>query len=148
MAAKKLMTVLVCGGRDYADSDRLYRVLDFNRAKIGLIVHGAATGADELANQWALQRTVPCLRVPALWKVHGRKAGYLRNEQMLRMGKPDLVVAFPGGPGTAMMIELAKKKGVRVIEIDRPSPISELPLEDMPDTATLQALALHDGAPT
>ena len=148
MAAKKLMTVLVCGGRDYANRERLYRVLDFNRAKIGMIVHGGAAGADTMAGGWAVANEVPCLRVPAQWRVHGKKAGFMRNQQMLRMAKPDLVVAFPGGVGTQNMIALARKAGVRVIEIDRPSPIGELPLDDVPDAATLQALALHDGAPT
>ena len=33
---------------------------------------------------------------------------------MLAEGKPDLVVAFPGGAGTANMIEQARAAGVRV----------------------------------
>jgi hypothetical protein len=31
--------------------------------------------------------------------------------------KPDIVIAFPGGRGTAMMKRLARKAGIRVIEI-------------------------------
>lgn len=53
---------------------------------------------------------------PADWDKYGKRAGYLRNVQMLDEGKPDLVVAFPGGKGTAMMVKLAKERGVRVIE--------------------------------
>jgi hypothetical protein len=111
------LTVLVCGGRDYADRQRLFRLLDFNRAKIGLLVHGAAKGADSLAGAWATARKVRQLAFPADWKKYGRKAGPIRNVQMLREAVPDLVVAFPGGVGTQHMIGIARKAGVRVIEV-------------------------------
>ena len=64
------------------------------------------------------------------------------------MGKPDLVVAFPGGAGTLNMVMQARKAGVRVIEIDWPKTLADhgSVLDDVPDCATLQALALHDGA--
>lgn len=112
-----LMTVLVCGGRDYADKQRVFNVLNFNRAKIRMIVHGAAKGADTFAGLWAAENDVPCLRVPAEWKRYGKKAGAIRNRLMLQLGEPDLVVAFPGGVGTAMMVGMAKKAGVRVIDL-------------------------------
>ena len=119
-----LMTVLVCGGRDYADKARVFHVLNFNRAKIRMIVHGAAKGADTFAGLWAAENDVPCLRVPAKWRLYGKKAGAIRNQLMLKLGQPDLVVAFPGGVGTAMMVGMAKKAGVRVIDL-RPAPKAE-----------------------
>jgi hypothetical protein len=36
---------------------------------------------------------------------------------MLTEGHPDLVIAFPGGNGTDMMVKLAKAANVSVIEI-------------------------------
>ena len=39
----------------------------------------------------------------------------MRNARMLAEGKPDLVVAFPGGRGTADMVAQARKAGVRVV---------------------------------
>jgi hypothetical protein len=114
MTTEKMLTVLVCGGRDYTDRERVYRLLSFNRAKIAMIVQGAATGADTLACEWAIANKVPCLRVPAEWDRFGKKAGFIRNEKMLSLAKPDLVVAFPGGAGTAMMVRLAKNAGIRV----------------------------------
>jgi hypothetical protein len=47
------------------------------------------------------------------------KAGPLRNYQMLEEGKPDLVVAFPGGGGTKDMVRRAVKAGVSVHEVNR-----------------------------
>ena len=112
-----LMNVLVCGGRDYTDEKRLFDLLDFNRGKIRMIVHGAAKGADTLAGKWAATRLVPCLRVPAEWEKFGKRAGAVRNRLMLALVEVDLVVAFPGGAGTKMMMELARKDGVRVIDV-------------------------------
>jgi hypothetical protein len=112
------MKILVCGGRDYADFDRLCTVLDGldELAKIELVIHGGARGADELAGRWAAKHQRQTRVFPADWNAHGKAAGPIRNRQMLKEGAPDLVVAFPGGRGTADMIRVAKSAGVRVIE--------------------------------
>ena len=47
------------------------------------------------------------------WETHGRAAGPIRNEKMLTW-KPDLVVAFPGGVGTADLVRRAEAAGVPV----------------------------------
>lgn len=111
------MKVLVCGGRGYADKDRLFKTLDgINRSDgVSMVIHGAANGADTLAGQWARDRGVQEVVCPANWNKHGRRAGYLRNVAMADLG-PDYVVAFPGGVGTNMMVELAEKRGISVIQ--------------------------------
>lgn len=106
--------VLVCGGRDYADEDRVREVLD--EVCPLLVVEGGALGADRLARDWAANTGVHFATVPALWGSYARSAGYLRNAAMLHL-KPDLVVAFPGGRGTADMVRQARKAGVEVLEI-------------------------------
>jgi hypothetical protein len=108
--------VLVCGGRDYADAGFLYGFLD--TLKPSVVVHGCAPGADSLAGRWATERGVPQEPYPADWQKYGRRAGPLRNEQMLREAKPDLVVAFPGGRGTAHMVRIAEEAGVKVIHAE------------------------------
>ncbi len=50
---------------------------------------------------------------------YGKSAGSIRNQQMIDEGKPDLVVAFPGGFGTKDMVRRAKKHNIEVIIIDR-----------------------------
>ena len=111
--------VLVCGGRDYADKRRVYEVLD--GWDVELLIHGGASGADSIAAAWAMEREVNCLRVPAKWKKHGRRAGPLRNREMAKM-KPDVVLAFPGGRGTSDMITTAHELGLNVVQIGEPSP--------------------------
>jgi hypothetical protein len=78
-----------------------------------------ARGADSLAVRYAEQYKCPVEKFPALWDVHGRAAGPIRNQLMLDEGKPDLVLAFPGGRGTAHMIDIAEKAGVEVHRIEQ-----------------------------
>ena len=111
------MRVLVCGGRDYADKPTLNRVLNeiHNNYRITAIIEGDASGTDRLAGIWARLHNVPNLKFPARWHVHGRAAGPIRNKQMLDEGKPDLVIAFPGGKGTANMVKQAERAGVATV---------------------------------
>lgn len=110
--------VLVCGGRDYADRERVRQVLleGHLRERIGLLVHGGADGADRLADEWARANCVHVAEVRALWSHLGKAAGPIRNGVMLLL-RPDVVVAFPGGHGTADMVRQARAAGVRVVEV-------------------------------
>ena len=120
MTDDQSQTVLVCGGRDYEDIDRVYAVLDGIHAKapIASIIHGGAKGADKLAGSWAFFRDLVPERIyRANWADLGKAAGPLRNQQMLDKEAVDLVIAFPGGRGTADMVRRARKAGVPVREI-------------------------------
>lgn len=114
------MKVLVCGGRDYSDREALERALDRIHAEtpITCLIEGGAMGADYLACVWSAKRQIEGhRRFSADWVMHGRSAGPIRNQRMLDEGKPDLVVAFPGGRGTADMIRRAEAAGVPVQRI-------------------------------
>ena len=112
--------VLVCGGREYVDYQRLWNMLDaFHRAyKIGVLIHGGARGADTLAGGWAAARKIQTSVFYANWAKWGKTAGFVRNQTMLDEGKPDVVVAFPGGTGTADMVRRATQAGVTVLEAE------------------------------
>ena len=105
--------VLICGGRTFSDYEWLSSVLDQVGPKS--IIQGAAPGADSLAGRWAYRRQIFQRIFPADWKKHGRSAGPIRNQQMLTEGQPTMVVAFPGGPGTAHMVRIARQAGLPVI---------------------------------
>jgi len=104
--------VLVCGGRGYRDSKTAWSVL--GSMDVELVIHGGASGADAIAGEWARFAGVPCLVFPASWLFYGKRAGPVRNAWMLKYGRPDLVLAFPGGPGTENMIQQAKAAGIPV----------------------------------
>jgi len=111
------MRIIVCGGRDFEHRAALFAALDrlHSRRAVMLLVHGAARGADLLAEEWAKKREIPYLGVPARWSEHGVSAGPQRNATMAKL-KPtvDMLVAFPGGAGTANMIENAVAEGIKV----------------------------------
>ena len=109
------MIVLVCGGRDFVDKSLVFNTLDKVLAKYPeglMIVHGAANGADALAEAWCKDREVMYVGVPARWKKWGKRAGPARNRQMRDLWEPKACIAFPGGVGTAGMVELMKEVGV------------------------------------
>lgn len=111
--------VLVCGGRRYSDVRAVNEWLDWLHGKdpITLLINGGASGADTLGKMWAESRGVPVVTEYALWTTHGRKAGPIRNQKMLEDHNPDLVVAFPGGRGTADMVRRANAARLDIIEI-------------------------------
>ena len=110
------MRILVCGGRDYTNKEAVFCALDAVHAKRGVtcIIHGDARGADSLGKEWAISVGVEHIPFPADWNKHGKRAGPIRNQQMLDEGKPDGVVAFPGGVGTADMCRRAEAAGLKV----------------------------------
>ena len=139
------MNILVCGGRMYGFKfENEKKVVDKEVAKFAFgvlnkiaasysinfdpvdnwlptdicIISGGADGADKLAEDWAVINYCQWKTFPADWRRYGKAAGPIRNQQMIDKGKPDLVVAFPGGRGTANMIMLAKENEipVRIIE--------------------------------
>jgi hypothetical protein len=110
------LRVLVCGGRAFSDWWKLCTILDALHITegIGRLVHGDAVGADRMADNWAYWRGVPVGAYPIR---RGRESGYQRNQRMLNREPVDLVVAFPGGSGTADMVRRAQRAGIVVKEI-------------------------------
>lgn len=120
------MRVLVTGGRDYADRQAVFHELDALQSKHGylVVIQGGANGADSFARMWCCQKKqcdmVMMINVPADWRTHGKAAGPIRNQAMLDECRPNLVLAFPGGRGTADMVRRAEAAGVPVTRISSP----------------------------
>lgn len=115
------LRVLVTGGRDFTDMELVTTTLD--KLWIRHLYHGAANGADTLCATWAKLYGVPATAMPADWRKHGVAAGIIRNQAMLDKFKPDLLVAFPGGRGTADMVQRAQGAGVCVLFAGQPEPL-------------------------
>lgn len=127
------MRVLVCGSRDCKDRDFVIRTLEQRFCPDPkpddmstwmppgdlVLIHGGAKGVDHHADEWAVVNWVPVECFEADWKRYGNSAGPIRNQQMIDEGKPDLVIAFPGGRGTADMVRRAKAAGIKVEEIKK-----------------------------
>jgi hypothetical protein len=114
--------VVVTGGRDFDDRQMLYDALDLLHQEpsgpITLIRNGGMTGADALSSRWAYDHKVDTDCFGAKWGRYGGQGGPMRNMEMLdATPSPDLVVAFPGGRGTAGCVRSARARGIDVWEV-------------------------------
>lgn len=98
-----------------------------------VIIQGGAAGADRMARDFAKANGILCEQYNADWdnmdvepcvprkrkdgSIYNAAAGGIRNQRMLDEGRPDVVIAFPGGAGTADMVRRALDAGVQVVEI-------------------------------
>lgn len=114
--SSKGFRLLVCGGRDFEDEAAAFRALDAADMlrPVELVIHGGAPGADTLAGRWAAIRGRECKVYRADWEGRGKAAGPERNARMLSEGKPNGILALPGGRGTADMVRKAKACGLPV----------------------------------
>ena len=110
-----MKVVLVTGSRDHTDARLIGNYLAIEDPDV--VIHGAARGADTLAEDWARSHEVPYYGYPAKWKSHGKKAGPIRNQQMLGVieglrasGHDVTVLAFPlpNSKGTHHMVAIAR----------------------------------------
>lgn len=129
------MRVLVTGSRNWTDRARVYNALRYLCEIQGLmyepdehgntmpdpsritVVHGACpTGADFYADEWCLSNDFLAETHPADWARYGKRAGYIRNDEMV-MTEPDLCLAFikNNSPGATMTADLAEKHGIKTV---------------------------------
>ncbi len=104
--------VIIAGGRDFDDYALLRKTVDkfvAERQKDIIVVCGLATGADTLGEQYAKEHGCEIAYFPADWEKFGKRAGFIRNEEMAK--NADALIAFWDGQshGTANMIDLAKR---------------------------------------
>ena len=118
LAAPPALVIVAGGGRQLAWPISRIRAQLLQVAAgrpVLALLHGAARGADQAIAAAADQLGWPVIACPALWQQHGRAAGPIRNRQMLHhaiallaaapAGAALQVVAFPGGAGTASLVQ-------------------------------------------
>lgn len=121
------LRIIIAGSRDFNDYKLLKASIKdilkntslegINKIKI---VSGTARGADQLGERFAKQFKLEVVKFPADWDKYGKRAGYIRNEEMAKYAVEDnnygMLVAFWDGEskGTKHMIDLAKKHGLEV----------------------------------
>lgn len=117
----KKLTIMVTGGRKFADKATLFRILTAiltrNLGTKIVVMHGGARGADAIASEWV--GCASCWPVServfrADWQTLGKYAGPTRNSAMVA-ACPDVCVAMPGGPGTADAVRKCREAGIPVV---------------------------------
>lgn len=108
--------VVVCGGRHYSGRQTLWKALD--ELAPSFVLHGnCPTGADKIADDWALARGIRLVRMPAPWIRYKARGGPIRNSWMLDLAlelKIRIVLAAPGNEGTNDVIRKAESFGMDV----------------------------------
>ena len=105
------MKLAVVGSRNFNDYELLKSKLDaiHKRKPITLIISGGAKGADSLSERWAKENNIETLIFLPDWDKYGKRAGFLRNEDIIK--NSDSVVACWDGEskGTKHSIDLSTK---------------------------------------
>jgi hypothetical protein len=110
---KDNMKVGVIGSRGFNDNEKLTQIMD-EIEDVHLIVSGGAKGADLLGEKWANENGVETLIFKPNWSKYGKRAGFIRNEDIVK--NSDYIIAFWDGnsKGTENSINLAKKLNIPI----------------------------------
>ncbi len=142
IAPSRSLVIVAGGGRDLAWPHQRIAAELLARSGGRLVhrlLHGGARGADRTIGRAAHQLGWSSLVLPAEWGRHGRAAGPIRNRELLEQAiaravahtsagsvASVLVVAFPGGAGTASLVQQARRMAARspvpiaVAEVQQP----------------------------
>ncbi len=109
------MRVIIAGSRTMLDYDKVVRAISVSGLNISKVISGGCKGVDLFGERWAKERAIPVQRFDADWEKHGRAAGPIRNVVMAE--NADALIAIWDGKsrGTKSMIEIARKKGLRIV---------------------------------
>ena len=104
------MKLAIIGGRDFKDYERLCAIMEYTQNPVTVIVSGGAAGTDSLGARWADDHGVEKEIYLPDWDGLGKRAGFVRNQQIIDAA--DAVLAFWDGKskGTAHSIGLAQKQ--------------------------------------
>ena len=115
---KPIVRIGIVGSRSITSSEYVFSVLDFYLSRLleeneVVIVSGGAVGVDSLGAQWAELRKLKTEIYLPDWQTHGKKAGFLRNQQII--DNSDYLIAITtGSNGTADSIKRAVKKNIPI----------------------------------
>lgn len=113
------MKIAIIGSRNFDNYKLVVETLKPYQSKISLVISGGAKGADSLGEHWAKQNNINTLIFLPDWDKHGKRAGFIRNEDIIK--NCDGVLAFWDGEskGTAHSLSLAEKynKPTKIVKI-------------------------------
>lgn len=114
------MRILVTGSRDWTNETVIYKALRPYAGEedifVTLVTGACRTGADPIAELFARDFGWNIERYPADWAQYGRKAGPIRNADMVGLGA-DVCLAFilNNSRGSTGTVDLVRKAGIPVV---------------------------------
>jgi hypothetical protein len=113
--------ILVTGSRSWRDAETVRRALaEVWDPKNILISGGCPTGADALAEACWRHWGGTVDRYMADWLRYGKRAGLVRNVEMVK-AKPDVLLAFivSNSPGASHTLDMANRYGIPDVRVHR-----------------------------
>lgn len=108
------MRTIIAGSRDVTNYNELIKAIQECTWKPTTVLCGLARGVDMLGERWAKENDIDVEYYIANWNKYGKKAGYVRNEEMAK--NADALIALWDGKsrGTAHMVDLACEYGLDI----------------------------------
>ena len=112
------MRVIIAGSRDVTAYNTLLSAIE-KAKEVGIIptvvISGTARGVDQMGEEFANANSILVKRYVAEWDIHGKKAGYLRNEVMAANADALIALWDEKSRGTKHMIDIAKRAGLKIL---------------------------------
>lgn len=122
-----MLKMIVNGSRGFSNYvylrdalKELFMIKGYNPTQVE-IISGGARGADQYAIRFATEYNLKLTIMNADWGVHGKRAGIIRNQEMLDYATSDpndraMLISFWDGKskGTKHMIDIAQKSGIDI----------------------------------
>lgn len=108
------MRVIIAGSRTVEEISEVIKAIDASGFDIKTVLCGEAKGPDRLGKFWANLKDIPVESYIAQWSIHGKAAGFLRNEEMAKHADALIAIWDGESKGTADMIERAKKYNLKI----------------------------------
>ena len=117
------MKLAIVGGRDYADYENFKKIITDYCIELGqqptYIISGGAKGVDTMAETYAKENNIPTIIFKPDWNKHGKKAGILRNTDIIEAATHVLALPTSKSIGTYDSIKKAQNlnKILKVIKV-------------------------------
>lgn len=102
------MKTIIAGGRNINNAAFVEAAVKECGWKVTEVVSGGARGVDGLGEEWAAKNSVPIKVFPANWKKLGKRAGYMRNQEMAAYANALILVWDGASKGSGHMLAIAR----------------------------------------
>lgn len=106
------MRILICGSRSITDPNMVAVAVAASGFQVTHLISGGAAGADTLAERWATANGIPKTIMIPDWEGLGRRAGLVRNSQMLEQAEAVIAIWDSHSRGTLDTIQKAILKNL------------------------------------
>ena len=107
-----MIKLAIVGGRYFSDYNKFKIIVSEHIKDIGVpneIISGGAIGVDTMAEKYANENNIPIIVFKPDWNKYGKKAGILRNTDIIEASTHVLALPCKQSIGTYDSINKAKK---------------------------------------